>query len=271
MLPYKLSNGPNDNFTNNSNSWKIFQKTSKQKLCRKRRFWNVSPIASDHNIDEKLQSNPKHSFQQQSGSRKKFGRKRLSYLNHVKVVDQPSSIDKVFTPNDSSLLPFCNQAVNNKEDVSGCVSSSESSFKTQKRCTKVQSCSGLMNSLSNGGRSASSSLVNLFKSFSSIKKDSCVNVKPSQNSIDDEDVIVIPNNSSDFCLTAADMKHCVESKSNFGRFNIFLFFFYIIFQYDDISIKLQADSNILASLEAGQGNCLPYVLAPLLLSCKSGG
>ena len=38
-----------------------------------------------------------------------------------------------------------------------------------------------------------------------------------------------------------------------------------------ISIKLQADNNILASLEAGQGNCLPYVLAPLSLSCKSGG
>ena len=37
-----------------------------------------------------------------------------------------------------------------------------------------------------------------------------------------------------------------------------------------ISIKLQADSNMLASPEAGRGNCLPYVLVPLLLSCKSG-
>ena len=27
----------------------------------------------------------------------------------------------------------------------------------------------------------------------------------------------------------------------------------------NISTKLQADSNILASLEAGRGNCLPYV------------
>ena len=27
-------------------------------------------------------------------------------------------------------------------------------------------------------------------------------------------------------------------------------------------MKLQADSNILASPEAGRGNCLPYVLAP---------
>ena len=33
-----------------------------------------------------------------------------------------------------------------------------------------------------------------------------------------------------------------------------------------ISIKLQANSNILASPEAGQGNCLPYVLAPPSLS-----
>ena len=37
--------------------------------------------------------------------------------------------------------------------------------------------------------------------------------------------------------------------------------------YNHISIKLQADSNILASPEAGRSNCLPYVLAPLSLSC----
>ena len=41
--------------------------------------------------------------------------------------------------------------------------------------------------------------------------------------------------------------------------------------YSHISIKLQADSNIFVSPEAGRGNCLPYVLAPLSLSCKSGG
>ena len=33
-------------------------------------------------------------------------------------------------------------------------------------------------------------------------------------------------------------------------------------QYSYISIKSKADSNILASTEAGRGNCLPYVLAP---------
>ena len=38
-----------------------------------------------------------------------------------------------------------------------------------------------------------------------------------------------------------------------------------------ISIKLQADCNILVSLKAGRGNCLPYVLVPSLLSCESGG
>ena len=38
-----------------------------------------------------------------------------------------------------------------------------------------------------------------------------------------------------------------------------------------ISIKLQADSNILASREAGRGNCLTYVLASPSLSCESGG
>ena len=32
--------------------------------------------------------------------------------------------------------------------------------------------------------------------------------------------------------------------------------------YSHISIKLLANRNILASLEAGRGNCLPYVLAP---------
>ena len=33
-----------------------------------------------------------------------------------------------------------------------------------------------------------------------------------------------------------------------------------VLNYSHISIKLQADSNILASAEAGRGNCLPYVL-----------
>ena len=36
--------------------------------------------------------------------------------------------------------------------------------------------------------------------------------------------------------------------------------------YSHISIKLQADTNILAFLEAGWGNCLPYVSAPPSLS-----
>ena len=44
-----------------------------------------------------------------------------------------------------------------------------------------------------------------------------------------------------------------------------------VLNYSHISIKLQADSNIWASPEANRGNCLPYVLAPPLLSCESGG
>ena len=44
-----------------------------------------------------------------------------------------------------------------------------------------------------------------------------------------------------------------------------------VLNYSHISIKLLADSNILASPEAGRGNCLPYVLAPPSLSCESGG
>ena len=44
-----------------------------------------------------------------------------------------------------------------------------------------------------------------------------------------------------------------------------------VLNYSHISIKFQVDSNILASPEAGQGNHLPYVSAPLSLSCESGG
>ena len=44
-----------------------------------------------------------------------------------------------------------------------------------------------------------------------------------------------------------------------------------VLNYSDISIKCQADSNILASPEAGRCNCLPCVLAPPSLSCESGG
>ena len=41
-----------------------------------------------------------------------------------------------------------------------------------------------------------------------------------------------------------------------------------VLNYSHISIRIQADSNNLASPEAGQGNCLPYVLAPPSLSCE---
>ena len=44
-----------------------------------------------------------------------------------------------------------------------------------------------------------------------------------------------------------------------------------VLNYNHISIKLQADSNILVSPDAGRDNCLPYVLAPPSLSCESGG
>ena len=44
-----------------------------------------------------------------------------------------------------------------------------------------------------------------------------------------------------------------------------------VINYSHLSTKLLADSNILASPEAGRGNCLPYVLAPPSLSCNLGG
>ena len=43
------------------------------------------------------------------------------------------------------------------------------------------------------------------------------------------------------------------------------------FKLSRISIKFEADSNILASPKAGWGHCLPYALAPPSLSCESGG
>ena len=48
-------------------------------------------------------------------------------------------------------------------------------------------------------------------------------------------------------------------------------FWQAVLNYNHISIKLQANSNILASPEASRGNCLPYVLVPPSLSCESGG
>ena len=43
-----------------------------------------------------------------------------------------------------------------------------------------------------------------------------------------------------------------------------------VLNYSNTSIKLLADSNILASPEAVRGNCFPHVLAPPSLSCESG-
>ena len=44
-----------------------------------------------------------------------------------------------------------------------------------------------------------------------------------------------------------------------------------VLNFSNISIILQADSNILASSEARRVDCLFYVLAPPSLSCESGG
>ena len=48
-------------------------------------------------------------------------------------------------------------------------------------------------------------------------------------------------------------------------------FWKAVLNFSHISIKVQADSNILASPEVGRGNCPPNVLEPLSLSCESGG
>ena len=44
-----------------------------------------------------------------------------------------------------------------------------------------------------------------------------------------------------------------------------------VLNYRHISIKSQTNRNIMASPEAGRGNCLPYVLALPSLSSESGG
>ena len=44
-----------------------------------------------------------------------------------------------------------------------------------------------------------------------------------------------------------------------------------VLNFNHIFIKLQVDSNILVSLEAGRDNCLPCVLTSSLLSCELGG
>ena len=46
-------------------------------------------------------------------------------------------------------------------------------------------------------------------------------------------------------------------------------FHHIFIKLNNQNKNFQPDSNILASPEAGQGNCLSYVLMPLLLSCES--
>ena len=52
---------------------------------------------------------------------------------------------------------------------------------------------------------------------------------------------------------------CVLGKTLHGTFPAW-WSWQEVLNFNHISIKLQADSNILASPEAGRGNCLPYVL-----------
>ena len=56
---------------------------------------------------------------------------------------------------------------------------------------------------------------------------------------------------------------CVVGKDTLQQFPC-LVSWQAVLNHNNISIKLQADRNILASPEAGRGNCLPWVLAPLL-------
>ena len=64
---------------------------------------------------------------------------------------------------------------------------------------------------------------------------------------------------------------CVLEKRHFTAHSPAWWSWQAILNYRNIYIKLQADSNILVSPEAGRGNCLPYALAPPSLSCESGG
>ena len=49
------------------------------------------------------------------------------------------------------------------------------------------------------------------------------------------------------------------SERHFKALSPVWWFWQAVLNYSHISIKLLADSNILASLEAGRGDCLPYV------------
>ena len=80
----------------------------------------------------------------------------------------------------------------------------------------------------------------------------------------------------------ADDQHCLGSKPTcaillcpwerrFTALSPAWWSWQAVLNYSNISTKLLADSNILASPEAGRGNCLPYVLAPQSLSCESRG
>ena len=93
------------------------------------------------------------------------------------------------------------------------------------------------------------------------------------------------------CPTRSRLKtHSGHSVVSLGRtlYGVFLFFVVLAssskllaisdircsnipINYSHVFIKIQADSNTLVSPEVGRGNCLPYVLAPPSLSCKSGG
>ena len=62
---------------------------------------------------------------------------------------------------------------------------------------------------------------------------------------------------------------CVLDKRHFTAYCPAWWSWQAVLNYSHISIKLQADRNILASPEAGQSNCLPYALAPPSLFCES--
>ena len=77
------------------------------------------------------------------------------------------------------------------------------------------------------------------------------------------DMVSVQNLLAPFC--------CVLGKDTLWHISLLWWSWQAVLNFSHISIKFQADSNILESLKAGRGKCLLYVLAPPLLSCKSRG
>lgn len=195
MLPYK-------SFPN-LRSKKDFHGKGFRKKWFKTRFWNVSPVIEKSNFSKKvrLSLDIKKKEQKSLNSIEK-NKSTSSVLKTADKFDNYKAVSSNFTDGQKNM---CNTT--NKKASFNLNSEPSSSFPRKKVSSQTSLKKLHLCDMFNPSTSTEVLSPTLKSSISA-------KMKSPQLYADDEDVIVIPNNKKDVCLSTPDLQRCVKSKYN---------------------------------------------------------